>query len=123
MGKKNRVLIVEDDVFLSDICSHQLTAEGMEVEVAFNGIEGMKAITKQRPDIMILDLIMPGVSGFDLLEKISNKGRLDFPVITLTNLGQDEDRKRVKTLGCEIYLVKTSVSIDEVVAYVKKQLK
>ncbi len=122
-GAKKTVLVVEDDAFLSDVYKHILLKEGLGVRIASDGTEALKAIETQAPDVLTLDLIMPGMSGFDVLETLSQKGKIPFPVIVLSNLGQVEDQERVKKLGAKTYLVKTAVSIDEVVAEIKKQLK
>lgn len=117
------ILVVEDDRFLSRIYSTKLTKEGYEVVLAVEADEADRKLKEKKPDLILLDLVLPKRSGFEFLEEI--KQNADFkaiPVIILSNLGQEEDIARGKKLGAADYLVKANFSIQEVVEKIKKQL-
>lgn len=117
MGANKTVLVVEDDHFLSDIYKHQLQEQGCLVSVAADGAQAMEALDALKPDVILLDLIMPGMNGFEFLEALRAQERhKDRRVIVLSNLGQEGDKERCAKLGVAQYLVKTQVSVDEVVA-------
>jgi len=121
--KKVKILMVEDDRFLRKIYRDKLTKAGFEFIEATNGIEGTNKVISERPDLVLLDLILPRKNGFDvLIDMKSNKNTKNIPVIILSNLGQESDVKRGLTLGAQDYLVKTEVSLSEVVDKVKEWL-
>jgi len=114
-GPKN-VLIVEDDAFLREIAAKKLQAEGFSVSAAGDGNEAIEKISQQAPDIIVLDLILPELDGFGVLEKVrTNPATKDTPVIILSNLGQEEDIEKAKSLGATDYLVKAHFSFGEIV--------
>jgi DNA-binding response OmpR family regulator len=116
----HRILIIEDDHFLSSILKSRLEKEGFTVIQAFDGDEGLATVRKERPDAVLLDLIMPKVSGFEVLEGISADPELStIPVLIASNLGQDSDIDKAKTLGARDYYVKVRTSIDELAQMVK----
>lgn len=117
------VLIVEDDKFLSDIYQNQLQKEGIETQVATDGKEALTCLGKQKPDAIILDMIMPRMNGFDFLESLRKNSAWDaIPVVVLTNLGQETDKTRCRELRDCTYLVKTEVEIDQVIKMIKEKL-
>ncbi|HBK34133.1 TPA: two-component system response regulator [Candidatus Uhrbacteria bacterium] len=121
MSKK--VLIVEDDKFLSDIYQNQLQKEGIETQVAVDGKEALVYLEKENPRVIILDMIMPRMNGFDFLEALrKNNEWNDIPVIVLTNLGQEGDKARCHELRECTYLVKTEVEIDRVIKLIKEKI-
>ncbi|RMD58507.1 response regulator [Candidatus Parcubacteria bacterium] len=121
LGKK--VLLAEDDKFLSTLLRAKLLKEGFDVQQAFDGEEAYRYLRDYKPDVMILDIIMPNVSGFEFLEKISVDPQLNrTPIIVLTNLGQDEDVEKAKRLGVAAYFIKTKTSISDVVEAIKSTL-
>jgi len=121
-GENVDVLIVEDDRFLSPLLKTRFEREHLTVHQAFDGEEALKALNEVTPGIIILDLIMPRVSGFELLETIANDSRLtQIPVIILSNLSQDSDVKKAKSLGAIAYFVKVHASIDELVKLAKEK--
>ncbi|RME59664.1 response regulator [Candidatus Parcubacteria bacterium] len=121
LGKK--VLLAEDDKFLSTLLRAKLLKEGFDVQQAFDGEEAYRYLRDYKPDVMILDIIMPNVSGFEFLEKISVDPQLNrIPIIVLTNLGQDEDVEKAKRLGVAAYFIKTNTSISDVVEAIKSTL-
>lgn len=118
-----KVFIVEDDAFLSKAYQAKLAREGMNVETAADGEVALRQIPGAKPDIILLDLMLPKVNGFEILEKIKKNEELkNVPVIILSNLGQDADIERGKALGAIDYLVKTNVKLDDVVRKIKQYL-
>jgi CheY-like chemotaxis protein len=110
------ILVVEDDKFLRELLVRKLLAEKFVVENAIDA-EGAFSILKERkPNIILLDLILPGVSGFDILARIkAEQATADIPVIILSNLGQKEDVDRAKSLGAQDFMVKANFTLDEIV--------
>lgn len=122
MGKK--ILIVEDDKFLRDVIAKKLVKEGYVIIEAMNGEEGLLKIKEDKPDLILLDLILPGMNGFEFLELIKkNQESSQIPVVILSNLGQRDEMKRGFELGAIDYLVKAHFSPSEVVKKVKDVLK
>ena len=124
-GQGVKVLLVEDDSFLRDICYKKLKKEGFNVEVAVDGEEALKKVENFMPEIVLLDIILPAMDGFEVLKKIrSHKSRLikNVPVIILTNLGQEEDNRKALALGANDYLVKAHFTTEEIAEKIKSQL-
>lgn len=119
---KKRILLIEDDKFLVKIYSNKLTLSGFDVEIAINADEGLRKVMNRRPDAILLDLILPGKDGFEFLSDLSkikeNTPRI--PVVILSNLGQDIDRERTKQLGASDYLIKSNVSLEDIVSTAKR---
>lgn len=115
-GKK--ILIVEDEKPLAHALALKMEHEGYAVTLGANGEEGMKHATAGVFDMILLDLIMPGVDGFAILEALKAKGGKT-PVIVLSNLGQEEDKKRAMDLGAKGYYVKANTPIAEILKVVK----
>jgi CheY-like chemotaxis protein len=108
------VLIVEDDHFLSSILKGRLEKEGLSITQAFDGEEGLNALKTMKPDLIMLDLIMPKMSGFEFLQAISTDPELNqIPVMIASNLGQESDIEKAKNLGAVDYYVKVRTSIDD----------
>src|SRR3989344_3373135 len=104
-GKK-RVLIIEDERPLAHALELKLSHEGYETTIAGNGKEGCEKAVAEKFDLILLDLILPEMDGFAVLQELHAK-KIKTPVIVLSNLGQDEDRKKAKELGVVDYLVKS----------------
>lgn len=122
MSEKKKILIVEDDQFLHKILATKIKAAGFDVISAYDGESALKKV-KEMPDLILLDLILPQMSGFEFLGEIKLDAKLKkIPVIVLSNLGQEEDLERAKSLGAQDYLVKANFSIDEVVKKIKEWL-
>lgn len=121
--KKPKVLMIEEDHFLRKIYRNKFTLVGFEFLEATNGVEGLNKVISEKPDLILLDIILPLKNGFDVLIDIrSNKNTKDIPVIILSNLGQESDIKRGLSLGAQEYLVKTDINLSGVVKKVKEWL-
>lgn len=114
-GKK--ILFVEDDIFFADMISAKLSTMGCVLFSAGNGEQALAILEKERPDLIILDLLLPGkMDGFSILENIKNNSNFkDTPVVILSNLGRAEDIERGMRLGAFRYLTKALVSPSEIV--------
>jgi len=122
--KKQKVLIVEDDNMISSIYKTKFEADGFAAVVAGNGAEGLDIARKEQPDIIMLDVILPQIDGFSVLEELKkDKLTKDIPVIMLTNLGTDEDKAKGEKMGAVDYFVKTSLTPAQISEKIKKHLK
>jgi len=120
-AKGVKVLIIEDDAFLQKILVTKFTKEGFDVVSTGDGSEAIGMMKAESPSFVLLDLILPGMNGFEILAEMRTDERLKrLPVFVLSNLGQQEDIARAKELGAIDFLVKTDLSINEVVAKVKE---
>ncbi len=116
-----KVLIVEDDKFLKTLLEKHLQRENFEVITAEDGETAVDKIVKERPDLILLDIILPKKSGFSVLEEINKDENLrKIPVIIISNLGQQEDIERGKKLGAKEFLVKASLSLEELIRKIKE---
>lgn len=124
MKKKYKVLVVEDDEFLSEMYSTKLKLEGFTVKIGHDGEEGLKLAAKILPDIILLDILMPKKNGFEVLTELKEEDKTkDIPVIILSNLGQKEEIKKGMDLGAESFLIKAHYMPSEVITKVKELLK
>lgn len=120
---KKKILLVEDDDALARAYTSRLTAEGFEIKRVSNGEEGLSAALEFKPDLIILDAMMPKVSGFDVLDILRNTPETtNIRIIMLSALSQESDQKRAKDLGVDDYLVKSQVMMSDVVARIKSNL-
>jgi DNA-binding response OmpR family regulator len=111
-----KVLVVEDDKFLSNILKIKLERAGFQVIQAFDGEEGLKLLRQEPPSLVVLDLVMPKISGFEFLENMSVDPQLgNIPVVVASNLGQESDISKARNLGVKDYYVKAQTSIDDLV--------
>lgn len=123
MNEKKRVLVIEDEAPLSKILAETLTESGFEVDVAVHGEEGWHKARENRPDLILLDIIMPRLDGFVFLKRLrTNKKLATIPVIILSNLGQDSDIAEARELGAMDYLVKSNHTIEAIVQRVQQVL-
>lgn len=127
MSEKNRtalLLIAEDDQFYANLYKTKLEKEGFAVIIATNGSETMRLIEENKPNLIILDIVMPELDGFEVLKKLKEQSDFkDVPVIVLSNLGQQEDVDRALSLGAFRYIVKSNVSIHDMVESVEEALR
>src|SRR3989338_7004856 len=115
-----KIVLVEDDEVLSKVMNTELTDAGFEVSQAFDGEAGLELIRSKRPDLVLLDLIMPKKGGFEVLGELKkDPSTKDIPVILLTLLGEDEDIKKGLRLGANDYLVKSSHAVAEIIEKIK----
>jgi DNA-binding response OmpR family regulator len=122
-NKKQKILMIDEDKFLRKVYRDKFSREGFEFLEATTGVEGLNKIFFEKPDLVILDLILPGKTGFDvLIEAKMKKETKDIPIIILSNLGQESDVKRGLELGAIDYLIKSEVSLSEVVKKVKESI-
>jgi DNA-binding response OmpR family regulator len=118
-----KILLVEDDDSLAKVYLTRLQAEGFDVKRAPNGEEALASAVAYKPDLILLDVMMPRVTGFDVLDILRNTEQTaHVKIIMLTALGQDADKDKAKSLGVDDYLVKSQVVIADVVARIKQHL-
>lgn len=121
--QKKKILLVEDDMALSAVYRSRLEIEGFDVREANNGEDALSATVEYRPDLILLDAMMPKISGFDVLDILRNTPETaNVRIIMLTALSQPKDKERAESLGVDDYLVKSQVVIGDVVARVKHHL-
>jgi DNA-binding response OmpR family regulator len=121
---KKNILLVEDEPLLSNLLKQRLEKEGLEVVLAHDGEEALKILKTIKPNLILLDLILPKVSGFELMETLKADPQFEkAPIIIISNLGQENDILKGQSLGAIEYFVKAQVSIEELVEQVKKFLK
>lgn len=118
MAKK--ILIVEDDQFLRELITQKLLKEGYDIVEAIDGEKGLKSVKEEKPDLILLDLILPGIDGFEVLAKVKEDLNLSqIPVIILSNLGQRDDIERGLKMGAVDYLIKAHFTPGEIIAKIK----
>ncbi|MCX6765719.1 MAG: response regulator [Candidatus Moranbacteria bacterium] len=124
MEKKKTILLVEDDAFVTDIYHTKLEQEGFAIMVAENGMEAIKRLEEQLPDLILLDIIMPYMDGIEVLKKIKEKKEWkNIPVILLTNLSEKEKVEEGLGIGASDYLIKSHFTPSEVVGKIRSLLK
>lgn len=120
---KKKILLVEDDTALAAVYRSRLELEGFEINEVNNGEDALSAAISFRPDLILLDVMMPKISGFDVLDILRNTPETtNIRVVMLTALSQPKDKERAEQLGVDDYLVKSQVVISDVVARVKHHL-
>jgi len=118
------ILFIEDELALQKTFRETLKKEGYEMVSALDGETGLKLAKSEKPDLILLDLILPKVTGFEVLKKLKeDEETKEIPVIVLTNLEEIEDIDKVIELGATTYLVKAQYSLEEVVEKIKKALE
>ncbi len=123
MESKKKILLVEDDTNLAAVYKTRLEMEGFEVTLVTNGEEALSYVQNTKPDLMLLDAMMPKISGFDVLDIVRNTpDTANVRVIMLTALSQEKDMQRAQSLGVDEYLVKSQVVINDVIDRVKFHL-
>ncbi len=123
MDTKKKILLVEDDVALSTVYKSRMELEGFEIREVNNGEEALSAAIDFKPDLILLDAMMPKISGFDVLDILRNTTETaNIRIIMLTALSQPKDKERAEALGVDDYLVKSQVVIGDVVERVKFHL-
>lgn len=123
MSNSTKILLVEDDKDLIEMYETKFKMEGFEIHKAVNGAEALELVQSVKPDIVMLDIVMPEVDGFQVLRSLkADPASKDLPVILLTNLGQEGDIQKGIDLGATDYLIKANFTPNEVVEKVRKAL-
>lgn len=121
MAKK--ILLIEDEEIMIDLLHRKLTREGYDVSVARDGVEGLEKMRELKPDIVLLDIVMPKKGGFEVMEDMGKEKELKaIPVIIISNSGQPVEIGRAKKLGAKDWLIKTEFDPQEVIDKVVKQI-
>ena len=119
-----KILTIEDDKFLRELIKRKLQSESFESIEAVDGEEGLQQARAQKPDLVLLDLMLPGIDGFEVLSRMKKSPELsNIPVIILSNLGQRDDIEKGLKIGAVDYLVKAHFTPNEIVEKVKQALK
>ena len=118
-----RILIIEDDKFLRRVMTQKLSKEGFEISEALDGENGLKKAEEENPDLVLLDLILPGIDGFEVLAKMKQNPKIaKTPVIILSNLGQKEDIDKGLKMGAADYLIKAHFTPGEIIDRIEKAI-
>ena len=119
-----KILVIEDDKFLRELIAQKLVKEGYEISEAIDGEEVIKKIKEEKPDLVLLDLILPGIDVFEVLSKMrEDLAVASIPVIILSNLGQKEDVERGLKLGAADYLIKAHFTPGEIIEKIRNVLR
>jgi len=119
-----KILIIEDDKFLRELIVQKILKEGYQAQEAVNGEEGVTKAKEEKPDLILLDLILPGIDGFEALRQVKESpDTSSIPVIILSNLGQKDDVERGMKLGATDYLIKAHFTPGEILSKIKSILK
>jgi|SRR3989344_617637 len=121
MAKK--ILLIEDEDILIGLLQKKLAKEGYEIKLARDGRAGMDMMRKNKPDLILLDIVMPRMGGLEVMEEMRNDKELkNIPIIIISNSGQPVELDKAKALGVKDWLIKTEFDLQEVVEKVKKQI-
>ncbi|MCK5413035.1 MAG: response regulator [Candidatus Pacebacteria bacterium] len=121
-NNKKKILIIEDEATLQKALSDMLIKEGYEVVSAIDGLIGLDLARSENPDLILLDIILPGMDGFDVLRNIKQKDNSEVPVIILTNLSDLDDIQKALDIGATTYLVKADFHLADVLKKVEEVL-
>ncbi len=117
----SKILIIEDDPFLLKLYDEILTSAGYSIEKAEDGNTGKKKITTAKPDLLLLDIMLPKMNGLDLLEEVrANPETKDLKVVIVTNLSSESDRERAQKLGVSKYMIKTEYDPNQIVEAIRE---
>lgn len=120
---KKKILIIEDDEHIARVYEMKFLKEGYNTVLVANGEQAVEKVTSEKPNLIILDLMVPKKDGFAILEEIKNNSSIaSIPVLVLSNLGGKDDRERALGLGANDYMVKVENSMQEVIDRAKKYL-
>ena len=118
-----KILLIEDEEVLISLLEKKITREGYEFFIARDGIEGLEKIKEIKPDLILLDIIMPKMGGFEVMEEMQKDEELKkIPIVVISNSGQPVEIDRIQKLGARDWLIKTEFDPQEVVEKVKKQI-
>lgn len=123
MSERKKIVLLEDEKTLGEILTHKLHSDGYETHWELNGASGLRKIQEVRPDLILLDIVMPKMDGYEVLERLSEDAELKkIPVIVISNSGQPVEIERIVALGAKDYIVKAQFSPEEVLAKIKKYI-
>jgi len=118
-----KVLIIEDEEIMIDLLQKKLAKEGYEISIARDGEKGLEVMKEVKPDLILLDIIMPKMGGFEVMEEMNkNKELKKIPVVVISNSGQPVELDRAQKLGAKDWLIKTEFDPQEVIDKVVKQI-
>jgi len=118
-----KILIVEDEQIMIDLLQKKITEEGYEVFIAKDGEEGLKAMRETKPDLVLLDIVMPKMGGLEVMEEAQKEPELKkIPIIVISNSGQPVELDRAQKLGARDWLIKTEFDPEEVIDKIIKQI-
>jgi len=118
-----KILLIEDEEILINLLNKKLIQEGYEVFITRNGVDGLAKMREIKPDLILLDIIMPKMGGLEVMEEMQKDEELkNFPVIIISNSGQPVEIDRIKKLGARDWLIKTEFNPQEVIDKIKKQI-
>ncbi|MDP1845912.1 MAG: response regulator [Candidatus Moranbacteria bacterium] len=120
---KRKILIIEDDKSLQNALSEMLAQEGYETSCALDGEEGLQKIKDEKPDLVLLDIILPKKDGYEVLAEIKKGEEKNTPVLILTNLEEVDNVQKALDLGATTFMVKSDFSLKDVLEKVKENLK
>ncbi len=121
MAKIFRILVVEDEKPMANALELKLNKCGFQAKAVFNGEAALSELSKENYDLLLLDLMMPKINGFDVIKKLREQKK-DIPIIVLSNLSQEEDRRKAMDLGTKDYFVKSDTPIADIVERVSSFL-
>jgi DNA-binding response OmpR family regulator len=115
-----KILIVEDDNFLETLVARKFVSAGVEVIGVENGKDAIGEMEREKPDVVLLDVMMPGMDGFEVLRKVMENPKIaHIPIIVFSNFSEDEKIKEAKNLGARDYLIKSNFTLDELLIKIK----
>jgi DNA-binding response OmpR family regulator len=118
-----KILVIEDDPYVQRMYKRMFGFQKYQTEIASNGEEGLKIIKKEKPDLVLLDIILPGMNGLEVLKKIrENSQSKNIPVLMLTNVGEAEMVEEANKLGAQSYMIKANFSPDQVIKEINKYI-
>ncbi len=121
MAKK--ILIIEDEELMYSLLQKKLTAVGYDVSISKDGEEGLEKMKEEKPDLILLDIVMPKKGGFEVMEEMQKDETLrNIPIVIISNSGQPVELNKAKELGAKDWLIKTEFDPQEVIEKVKKQI-
>ncbi len=122
--ENKKILLIEDEPLLGNLLKQRLEKEGYSIYLAKNGEEGLNFLKKEKFDLILLDIILPKISGFELMENLKQDPEVNkAPIVVVSNLGQDQDILKGQNLGAVNYFIKAQVTIEELVEYVNNFFK
>ncbi len=123
-AKKKKILIIEDEQTLAKSLSDKLTREGYEVIAEIDGAMGLKRVIEEMPDLVILDIILPGLNGLEVLKSLKGRDKTkNVPVILVSNVDDMKSTRDAKKLGAANYLLKSNVTLANIIEEIKKHIK